>query len=59
MKDKELYDEIWKFTEENKEFMENDLRRLGSSCDWSRNTFTLDAPVVKQVQDTFVQMYKD
>lgn len=59
MEDQELYDEIWKFTEENKQYMENDLRRLGISCDWSRNTFTLDPEIVEEVQKTFIKMHED
>ena len=59
MEDEELYNEIWEFTEENKKFMESDLRRLGISCDWSRNTFTLDKDVVAKVQKTFIKMHDD
>lgn len=59
MKDDELYKAIWDFTMENKQYMESDLRRLGISCDWSRNTFTLDPEIVTKVQKTFVKMYED
>jgi len=59
MKDEELYKEIWDFTQENKQYTEDDLRRLGISCDWSRNTFTLDKDVVEEVQKTFIKMYED
>jgi len=59
MKDDELYKAIWDFTLENKQYMESDLRRLGISCDWSRNTFTLDPEIVSKVQKTFVKMYHD
>jgi len=55
----ELYQEIYDFTIENKEHMENDLRRLGASCDWSRNAFTLDPKIVTVVQETFRQMFRD
>lgn len=59
MSNEELYKEIWDFTMENKGDMESDLRRLGISCDWSRNIFTLDEKVVKEVHETFFKMYKD
>ncbi len=59
MTNDELYKEIWNFTMENKQFMENDIRRLGTSCDWSRQKFTLDEEIVKKVQDTFIKMHKD
>ncbi len=47
MKPKELYDEIMDFTMSNKSFMENQIRELGASCDWSRSLFTLDESVIK------------
>lgn len=59
MKPEDLYKEIYDFTIANKEFMENDVRRLGASCDWSREKFTLDPSVVKNVQITFDKMFKD
>lgn len=54
-----LWKEIWDFTQDNKKVMENQLRRLGASCDWSRETFTLDPKVIKQVYTTFKKMYDD
>lgn len=59
MTKEDLYKEIWDFTMENKKFMEEDIRRLGTSCDWSRKQFTLDEDIVKQVQETFIKMYKE
>ena len=59
MEPQQLYDEIYAFTIENKQAMENDIRLLGASCDWSRKRFTLDPEIVKQVQKTFVKMYED
>ncbi|MCA9358089.1 valine--tRNA ligase [Candidatus Kaiserbacteria bacterium] len=55
----ELYNEIYDFVMQNKGVMEEDLRSLGVSCDWSRNTFTLQPDVVERVQKTFVKMYED
>lgn len=59
MSDKDLYEEIYSFVMESKHIMESDVRRLGTSCDWSRNTFTLQDDVVSRVQDTFTKMHKD
>ena len=59
MNPKELYDNILDFTLENKKYMENDIRKMGASCDWSRQKFTLDADVVDQVQKTFKKMFDD
>ncbi len=54
-----LWREMWQFTQDNKKVMEAQLRRLGASCDWSREKFTLDPDVVKKTQETFIQLYKD
>lgn len=59
MDPKELYQEIYDFTLENKQYMEDDIRRLGTSCDWSRKKFTLDPDIVTKVQETFVKMHED
>ncbi len=55
----QLYDETLKFTLENKKVMEGQLKRLGASCDWSREKFTLDPDIVKVVYETFVKLYED
>lgn len=59
MEPKELYKEIMDFTLGNKSFMENQIRELGASCDWSRAKFTLDDDVIKIVHNTFKQLEKD
>lgn len=55
----QLWKEIWDFTQSNKSVMENQLRKLGASCDWSREKFTLDPDIISKTQETFIQMYKD
>ncbi len=55
----ELWAEIWNFTQENKVVMENQLRRLGASCDWSREKFTLDPNIVNEVYATFQKLHED
>ncbi len=59
MTSEDLYKEIYDFTIANKSFMENQLRQLGASCDWSRSTFTLDAKVIDIVYSTFLQLSQD
>ena len=54
-----LYKNIWDFVHENRGKMENQLRRLGFSLDWSRNIFTLDSNVVSTVYKTFKKLYDD
>ena len=59
MSPEELYNEILAFTLENKSHMEDQLRVLGASCDWSRALFTLDDRVKEQVYATFAHLEKD
>jgi len=59
MDPKVLYEEIMAFTLANKSFMENQIRELGASCDWSRSLFTLDTKVITIVYDTFKKLEKD
>lgn len=59
MDSKDLYDEIMDFTLSNKSFMENQIRELGASCDWSRSLFTLDERVIKIVHNTFKKLEED
>lgn len=54
-----LYNMIWDFTQANRSHMENQIRQLGASCDWSRETFTLDKEVVATVHQTFKKLYDD
>lgn len=55
----QLFDEISDFTKKNKQNIENQTRRMGASCDWSREKFTLDKDVVETVYSTFEKLYKD
>ncbi len=59
MDPQELYNEIYDFTIKNKAHMEDQVRALGASCDWSREKFTLDPEIVAKVQATFIKMYQD
>jgi valyl-tRNA synthetase len=55
----EFYREIYDFVQSNKHVTEDGIRCLGASCDWSRNTFTLDPRIVTVVYDTFEKLYGD
>lgn len=55
----EFYQETWDFVQKNKHVSEEGIKRLGASCDWSRNTFTLDPKVVEIVYETFEKMHTD
>ncbi len=55
----EFYKEAYEFVQANKHITEEGLKRLGASCDWSRNIFTLDERIIKIVYETFQKMYDD
>ena len=59
MDPKTLYEEIMAFTKENKSHMETEVRKLGASCDWSRQKFTLDPDIQKVVYETFAKLNED
>ena len=52
-----LYKMIWGYVEQNKGGIENQLRRLGFSLDFSREKYTLDPDIVALVYKTFKKMY--
>lgn len=49
---------IWQWREESGGMIANQLRRLGASCDWSRERFTMDKGLSQAVLDVFVTLYK-
>ena len=59
MDPKELYKEILDFTLNNKKNIKGQIPKIGSSCDWSREKFTLDGDIVKTVYKIFEKMAKD
>ncbi|MBI1862798.1 valine--tRNA ligase [Candidatus Microgenomates bacterium] len=56
---KTLYKMIWDFVHENRDKMENQLRKLGFSLDWSRRKFTLDEDTVAIVLNTFKKLHDE
>ncbi|KAI3430578.1 hypothetical protein D9Q98_005171 [Chlorella vulgaris] len=49
--------EVWKWKEQYGGFITQQLRRLGASCDWSRERFTLDEGLSEAVLEAFVQLH--
>lgn len=47
------------FVEGSRSVIRHQVRKMGSSCDWSRECFTLDAPRSAAVREMFVRMYED
>ncbi len=54
-----LYQMIWEYVEQNKGRIQNQLRKLGFSLDWTREKYTLDPDIVKLVYKTFKRMHDD
>ncbi len=52
-------DRVWQWRETYGHRILNQLRRLGASCDWSRERFTLDAGLSRAVDEVFVRLYKE
>ncbi|HKF29532.1 MAG TPA: valine--tRNA ligase [Candidatus Binataceae bacterium] len=51
-------DRVWQWREEKGGRILQQLRRLGASCDWSRERFTLDAGLSRAVSKVFVELFK-
>jgi len=49
---------VWAWKEESGGTITRQLRRLGASCDWSRERFTMDEGFSKAVLKVFVELYK-
>jgi len=51
-------DRIWQWKEESGSEITYQLRRLGASCDWSRERFTLDEGLSQAVRKLFIELYE-
>jgi len=50
---------VWKWKAESGGTIVRQMRRLGCSCDWTRERFTLDDGLSAAVRKVFVQLYKE
>ena len=48
---------VWDWKNEFGDIIINQLKKLGCSCDWSRNAFTMDENLSKSVIKVFVELY--
>ncbi len=55
----EFLKRVWTWKEESGGTILNQLRRLGASCDWSRERFTMDEGLSQAVLKVFVQLFKE
>ena len=54
----EFIERVWKWKAESGGQITKQLRRLGASCDWSRERFTMDEGLSRAVRKVFVTLYK-
>jgi valyl-tRNA synthetase len=52
-------EKVWEWKEYSGNTITRQMRRLGTSPDWSRERFTMDAGLSKIVTETFVRLYKE
>jgi valyl-tRNA synthetase len=50
---------VWEWKAESGDIIVNQLKRLGASCDWSRERFTMDEGLSRAVLKVFVALYND
>ncbi len=55
----EFLQRVWQWKEESGGTITRQMRRIGSSVDWSRERFTMDEGLSAAVQKVFVQLYED
>src|SRR5690348_6942032 len=55
----EFLKRVWAWKETSGGMILNQLRRLGASCDWSRERFTMDEGLSAAVRKVFVQLHKE
>jgi valyl-tRNA synthetase len=55
----EFVKRVWKWKEQYGGIILKQIRRIGSSCDWSRERFTLDDGLSRAVREVFVRLYDE
>ena len=55
----EFINRVWEWKKEKGGRIIDQLHRLGASCDWSRERFTMDPFFTNLVQDTFLQLHEE
>ncbi len=50
---------VWQWREESGGQIIQQLKRLGASCDWERERFTMDEGLSKAVREVFVRLYEE
>ena len=56
---KKFIERVWKWREESGGQIINQLKRLGASCDWDRERFTMDKGLSRAVREVFTRLYDE
>ena len=54
----EFIKKVWEWKSQYGDIIINQLKKLGCSCDWSRNAFTMDENLSQSVIKVFVELYR-
>jgi valyl-tRNA synthetase len=55
----QFIERVWRWREESGRTIVRQLMRLGASCDWSRERFTMDEGLSRAVRKVFVSLYRE
>ncbi len=55
----QFIERVWKWKEQSGGTIINQLKKLGASCDWSRERFTMDEGLSKAVLEVFIRLYQE
>jgi valyl-tRNA synthetase len=55
----QFVERVWAWKEEYGDVILDQKRKLGDSCDWSRERFTMDEGFTRAVQEVFVRLYEE
>lgn len=50
---------VQEYIEQSKTTIRKQIKKMGASCDWSRERYTMDAGLTKAVQTQFINMHRD
>ncbi|MBU6468318.1 MAG: valine--tRNA ligase [Betaproteobacteria bacterium] len=54
----QFLDKVWQWKEHSGSTITRQMRRMGSSCDWDRERFTMDEGLSRAVNEVFVKLYQ-
>jgi valyl-tRNA synthetase len=55
---KQFLERVWQWKDEKGDYIVQQMRRMGTSADWSRLQFTLNGPMSEAVTEAFVRLYE-